>query len=82
MAKLVNSMRFLKALASAEKRLTLKELANKVNVKERMVRIYITEFKEAGLNIKTYPGQHGGIELDEKDLLDFFGINQKESEVD
>lgn len=65
MAKVSNAIEMLEYLSSGRK-YTVKELAQKLEITPRMVRIYKEELEEAGISIKTIMGPYGGYVLEQK----------------
>lgn len=58
-----------------------KELAELLDVKERMIRKYKQDLEMAGLHIGTKPGRYGGYYLEKKSLLPIVEFDQKEMEA-
>ena len=59
MGKISNSIRMLDYLNTGNK-YTVKELAEKIGVTERMIRYYKLELEQAGIPIETFMGPNGG----------------------
>lgn len=64
MSKLSNVLLMLQYLENGKK-YTVKELASKLEVSERMVRIYKEELEKAGIYIDTIKGPYGGYVLNQ-----------------
>jgi len=62
MSKLSNALTMIELLQSGRK-YSIKELANKLEVSERMVRIYKEELEKAGIYVDTIMGPYGGYVL-------------------
>lgn len=78
MSKLSNCIRMLILLKSKGK-MKIKELAESLEVSERMVRVYKDELEKAGIYLLSERGQDGGYYLDESSFL--FNLNLKEEEL-
>ena len=65
MSKLGNTLTMLKLLESGQK-YTVKELANKLEVTPRMIKVYKEELEKSGIYIDTIRGQYGGYVYNKK----------------
>jgi predicted DNA-binding transcriptional regulator YafY len=65
MSKLGNELTMLELLANGKK-YSISELANILEVSERMVRIYKDDAEKAGIYIDTIYGPYGGYVLNQK----------------
>ena len=68
MSKLSNVLLMLQYLENGKK-YSVKELASKLEVSERMVRIYKEELEKAGIYIDTIKGPYGGYVLNQSILI-------------
>ena len=59
MGKISNAIQMLNYLNTGNK-YTVKELAEKIGITERMVRYYKVELEQAGIPIETFMGPNGG----------------------
>lgn len=64
MSKLSNTLTMLEYLSSGRK-YTIKELSDKLEVSERMIRIYKDDLEKAGIYIDTIKGPYGGYVLNQ-----------------
>ena len=64
MSKLSNTLTMLEYLSSGRK-YTIKELSDKLEVSERMIRIYKDDLEKAGIYIDTIKGPDGGYVLNQ-----------------
>ena len=64
MSKLSNTLTMLEYLSSGRK-YTIKELSDKLEVSERMIRIYKDDLEKAGIYIDTIMGPYGGYVLNQ-----------------
>ena len=59
MGKILNAIQMLNYLNTGNK-YTVKELAEKIGITERMIRYYKAELEQAGIPIETFMGPNGG----------------------
>lgn len=77
MSKISNMLSMLQILKDGKIH-KIKELAEKLEVSERMIRQYKVELEEAGIYLMSYTGKIGGYQIDSK--LDFFTIKNESNE--
>lgn len=65
MSKIGNSWKIIQLLNLCGK-MTAKELAERIEVSERMIRKYIKDFEQAGIYIESISGRYGGYVLSKK----------------
>lgn len=78
MSKFSNLLRLL-ILLKSKKRMKTKELAEALEVSERMVRKYMVDLAEANIKIDSIPGPTGGYELKGDDYLLNLDISKEEA---
>lgn len=74
MSKISNMLSMLQILKDGKIH-KIQELAEKVEVSERMIRQYKVELEEAGIYLMSYTGKIGGYQIDSK--LDFLQLRMK-----
>lgn len=77
MSKVSNMLSMLQILKDGKIH-KIQEIAEKLEVSERMVRQYKLELEMAGIYLKSYTGKIGGYQIDSK--LDFFTIKNESKE--
>ena len=77
MSKISNVITMLELLQSGKK-YSIKELSEKLEVSERMVRVYKEDLEKAGIFIDTIMGPYGGYVLSQEVKLPSRKFNQKE----
>ena len=77
MSKISNVLTMLELLQSGKK-YSIKELSEKLEVSERMVRVYKEDLEKAGIFIDTIMGPYGGYVLSQEVKLPSRKFNQKE----
>ncbi|GAB6563923.1 helix-turn-helix transcriptional regulator [Bacillus mobilis] len=77
MSKLSNCLRMIELL-HARGKMKISELAELLEVKERMVRIYRDDIEMAGIKIDTTKGRYGGYSLSNTSLFPIKNMSQKE----
>jgi len=77
MGKLGNALHMLVLLRSRG-RMKIIELAEQLEVSERMIRIYKDEFEKAGIYIHSKQGKDGGYYLDDETLTFNLGLDESE----
>ena len=75
MGKLSNVLTLLELLSTGRK-YTINELAEKLEVTPRMIRVYKDELELAGIYVETIRGQYGGYVLDNKQLIPKRGFSK------
>ncbi|SHH81683.1 Predicted DNA-binding transcriptional regulator YafY, contains an HTH and WYL domains [Caloranaerobacter azorensis DSM 13643] len=78
MSKVSNCLRMLILLKSRGK-MKIKELAERLEVSERMIREYKNELEKAEIYLMSEPGKNGGYYLDENSFI--FNLNLEEAEI-
>ena len=64
MSKFSNILKMIDILEKEKEPIKIKELAEKIQVGERMIRKYINDLKESQIyNIESIPGSNGGIKI-------------------
>lgn len=85
MSKVGNALTMLRLLESGKK-YTVEELANKIEVSNRMIKIYKEELEKSGIYIDTIRGKYGGYVYNKKHdyniSFDYLDINSIESILD
>ena len=64
MSKIANMLNMLQILKD-KKIHSISDLANQLEVSERMIRQYKVELEQAGIYLKSYTGKYGGYRIDE-----------------
>ena len=64
MSKFSQLLKMIKILEGAKEPIKRKDIAESLGVSERMVRKYIDDLKESGLNVISTPGKKGGLQLE------------------
>ncbi|MFJ8452469.1 helix-turn-helix transcriptional regulator [Bacillus paramycoides] len=77
MSKLSNCLRMIELL-HARGKMKISELAELLEVKERMVRIYRDDIEMAGIKIETTKGRDGGYSLSDTSLFPIKNMSQQE----
>lgn len=77
MSKFSNMLKMI-VLLQSRKRIKTKELAEALDVGERMVRKYIADLEEANIHVTSIPGPTGGYQLKGYDYLNYLDIDKKE----
>lgn len=80
MSKVANMINMVKILEDNEIH-SIKELSEKLEVSNRMIRVYKEELEQAGIYINSVRGIYGGYVLDEALSSINIGLNSKELEV-
>ncbi|TBX54820.1 transcriptional regulator [Bacillus mycoides] len=80
MSKLSNCLRMIELL-HARGKMKISELAELLEVKERMVRIYRDDIEMAGIKIETTKGRYGGYSLSNTSLFPIKNMSQQEIEA-
>lgn len=80
MSKISQIIRMIQLL-NAGKKFSIRDLADELDISERMVRHYKNELEVAGIYITTIKGRYGGYVLDNKFILPAVKINNKDIEV-
>ena len=80
MSKVSNAILMLRFLAN-HKKYTIKELAEKLEVSERMVRSYKDDLEKAGVFIESIKGKNGGYILYDNVLLPKLQVSKYDAEV-
>ena len=80
MSKISNILKMIQLLSKGKK-YTIKDLANELEVSERMIRQYKDELEMAGIYITTIKGPYGGYILDNRFFMPAVKINNKDLEV-
>jgi predicted DNA-binding transcriptional regulator YafY len=75
MSKISNVFTMLELLSNGKK-YTIKELADRLEVTERMIRVYKDELEYAGIYINTIRGKYGGYILDRNKVLPSRGFSK------
>ena len=79
MSKVANMLNMIQMLKDGQVH-SIKELATKLEISERMVRQYKTELEQAGIYIKSITGKYGGYQLEkDNDFLQI--VNAKKEEM-
>lgn len=85
MSKVGNALTMLRLLESGKK-YTVEELANKIEVSNRMIKIYKEELEKSGIYIDTIRGKYGGYVYNKKHdyniSFDYLDIDSIESILD
>lgn len=68
MSKFSNLLKLI-VLLKSKNRMKTKELAEALNVSERMIRKYIADLNEANINVQSIPGPNGGYKLSGNEYL-------------
>lgn len=76
MSKLSNLLKMINLLCHTD-RMKIVELVNALNVKERMVRQYAQDIKEAGIRIDSLAGRNGGYKINRDDVKKYLVLNLK-----
>ena len=79
MSKISNILKMIQLLNKGKK-YTIKDLANELEVSERMIRQYKDELEMAGIYITTIKGPYGGYILDNRFFMPAVKINHKDLE--
>lgn len=77
MSKLSNCLQMIQILMARPK-LKIKDLAEELEVKPRMVRVYRDELEKAGIYIESERGTNGGYSLDRRSILPIRNFNSTE----
>ncbi|MFD3449426.1 helix-turn-helix transcriptional regulator [Microbacteriaceae bacterium 4G12] len=77
MSKLSNSLRMIELL-HARGKMKISELAEELEVKERMIRIYRDEIEKADIQIESEAGRNGGYSLSRTSLFPIKNMSEKE----
>ena len=80
MSKIANMLNMVKILENMEIH-SIKELSKKLEVSERMIRVYKEELEQAGIYINSIRGIYGGYRLDEALSSINIGLTDKEIEL-
>lgn len=80
MAKLSNMLLMLQLLQNGRK-YSIKELAEKIEVSERMIRKYKEELEYAGIFIDTIKGIYGGYVLNKDFNIPYLNLNNKDIDI-
>lgn len=80
MSKISNILKMIQLLNN-NKKYSIRELANELEVSTRMVRQYKNELEMAGIYITTIKGPYGGYILDNRFIMPALKINNKDIEV-
>ena len=67
MSKIANMLNMLQILKD-KKIHSISDLANQLEVSERMIRQYKVELEQAGIYLKSYTGKYGGYRIDENNI--------------
>lgn len=63
MSKFSQLLKMINILEGAKEPIKRKDIAESLGVSERMVRKYIDDLKESGINVISTPGRNGGLQL-------------------
>jgi predicted DNA-binding transcriptional regulator YafY len=77
MSKIANAFRMLLLLKSRG-RMQIKELAEELELSERIIRVYRDQLEMAGFHIHTTRGRHGGYYLSKSNIFEYMSLSQKE----
>ena len=80
MSKIANMLNMVKILENMEIH-SIKELSKKLEVSERMIRVYKDELEQSGIYINSIRGIYGGYRLDEALSSINIGLTDKEIEL-
>lgn len=77
MSAVGNTLKML-LLLKYKKKMTINELAERLEVGNRQIARYKEALEDAGINIKTVKGKYGGYEFDDKEYLSNLNISENE----
>ena len=80
MSKIVNAFRMLLLLKSRG-RMQIKELAEELELSERVIRVYRDQLEMAGFHIQTARGRYGGYVLPKSNIFEYLSLSPKELEA-
>lgn len=80
MSKLSNTLLLLQLLQNGRK-YSIKELASKLEVSERMIRKYKEELEYAGIFIDTIKGPYGGYVLNKEVNIPYLNLNSRDADI-
>lgn len=80
MSKLTNTLLMLQLLQNGRK-YSIKELAQKIEVSERMIRKYKEELEYSGIYIDTIKGPYGGYVLNKDVNIPFLNLNSNDIDI-